>query len=65
MADEDHRPILHGNCAPGDRHVVGQGQSRILNDRDAMAVFRQDGVNTLPARAIDESPMHEHDVANA
>src|SRR5262249_55926650 len=62
MADEDDGAVLRGERALRYRHVIGQRDGRILDDRDRVPVFLEGFVDTYPAGAVDEPSVDENDV---
>src|SRR5205085_8544576 len=61
--------VVYVNCGavvrrdgkPGGRHVVGERQSRVLDDADVVAIPFQDLVDTLPPGAVHEAAVYEND----
>ncbi|MCY1240480.1 hypothetical protein D9M72_533320 [compost metagenome] len=62
VADEYDRAVLCGDRALGDGDVIGKRQGRVLDDGDVVAVLLEDVVDALPAGAIDEAAVNEHDI---
>src|SRR5262249_42688725 len=61
VSDEDRRPVLavedHTRCF----RVPFKRKGRVLHDAHRVAVGRQDVVDTLPPRAVDEAAVNQHD----
>ena len=64
MADENGFAVLFCERFLGGFDVRGERGERIFDERDVIALLREDIGDRLPARLIDESAMHEHDIAN-
>ncbi len=62
VADENHGPVLRSEDELRSRNVVGQRESRVLDDADGVAVLLQNSVNALPSCAIHEATVDENDV---
>jgi hypothetical protein len=62
VADEDRRAVLLVEYAAGHRHVVVEGQRRVLDDADIESLLREEAVDAFPARAVDESAVDKRHV---
>ena len=60
VANENDRLALCVDGALDHGDVVFERKSRILDDADAVAVLAQQAVDTLPAGAVDETPVNQN-----
>ena len=60
MTNEDGRLVLRVDDALGRGNVAFERESRILDNADAVTVLSQKAVDTLPARAVDETPVNQN-----
>jgi hypothetical protein len=61
VAHKDYRSLLKTDNTPRDRDVVFQRYRWILDNTDAVAIFLQDLIDALSARAVHEPTVDEHD----
>ncbi len=62
MADQNHRAVLLLDHAARGGHVAIKRIERILYRHDVQAFCLEQWNHLVPARAIGESTMHEHDI---
>jgi hypothetical protein len=64
MADENGFAALFCERLPGGVNVRGERRERIFDERYVVALLQEDIGNGPPAGLVDESAMHEHDIAS-
>jgi len=64
MAAEDGLAVLLRKRLFGGIDVSGKRCERIFDERDVVALLREDVGNGLLARLVDESAMDEHDIVS-
>jgi hypothetical protein len=64
VADQHDRAILSVEDPSGGGGIAFQRQGGVLNDADPEAVAGERFVDTLPARAVDESAVDENDITH-
>ena len=57
-----HRLALRVDDTLGRIDVAFERKRRVLDDGDVVAVLPQEAVDTLPAGAVDETPVNENNV---
>src|SRR5689334_20945712 len=60
VSHENRGIVLSVEDEPRRRHVIGQRGGRILDDADAVAISRENSVDTLPTRTVYETTVNEN-----